>query len=268
MDIGDLRNKPHLSASSVNAYLECGLNYMFGRIAHIEPEFIADNLVFGKAVHKALEIFHRQRMEGVKLSQEEFLNEFETWWNTYAADRPDIKYKEGNDFKTLLEQGKQLLTVYCEQVPEDKNRVIAVEEGFSFEIDGLSIPIIGYMDLVEEDENGNIVIVDFKTSAKSYNSKQIDENNQLTVYWGAAKKNGYADKEVMLRFDALIKTKEPKFEQYYTSRTEEDFQRLSTQIKTVWQGIQREVFVPNTNSWKCSCCEFKGACDRYLLMGS
>ena len=42
MDIGNLRDQPHLSASSVNAYLECGLNYMFGRIAHIESEFIAD----------------------------------------------------------------------------------------------------------------------------------------------------------------------------------------------------------------------------------
>jgi putative RecB family exonuclease len=39
------------------------------------------------------------------------------------------------------------------------------------------------------------------------------------MYQIAAKQNGFADREILLRFDALIKTKTPKFEQYWTTRS-------------------------------------------------
>ena len=82
----------------------------------------------------------------------------------------------------------------------------------------------------------------------------------------AAKANGHADKEILLRFDCLIKTKTPKFDQYYTSRTESDFKRAEKKIGEVWRGISNGVFVPNDDSqnWRCKNCSYKKHCNEWF----
>jgi putative RecB family exonuclease len=81
----------------------------------------------------------------------------------------------------------------------------------------------------------------------------------------AMRSNGYADREILLRFDCLIKTKKPKFEQYYTVRSEEDEQRLIRKALAVWNGISKGVFVPNDQSWRHKNCPYRKACDRWFL---
>ena len=84
------------------------------------------------------------------------------------------------------------------------------------------------------------------------------------MYQIAAKHNGYGDREILLRFDTLIKTKTPKFEQYWTTRSELDERRLIKKAAQVWDGITKGVFVANDTSWKCKGCAYKQACDEYL----
>jgi putative RecB family exonuclease len=64
-----------------------------------------------------------------------------------------------------------------------------------------------------------------------------------------------------------VKTKTPKFEQYYTTRTETDELRLIRKIQRVWEGISKGVFIPNDTSWKCKTCPYKQACDKWFLNG-
>ena len=74
----------------------------------------------------------------------------------------------------------------------------------------------------------------------------------------------YPEKQVISKIDCLIKTKTPKFEQYYTYRDIDDHQRFIKTAREVARGIQSGVFVPNRNSWKCGYCEYKTACDNWL----
>ena len=85
------------------------------------------------------------------------------------------------------------------------------------------MPIIGAIDLVEQDEcrhNNHHGLQDMLASL--FNADEIDQNPQMTIYQMAAKANGFADREILLKFDCLIKTKTPKFEQYCTTRSEID----------------------------------------------
>jgi putative RecB family exonuclease len=120
------------------------------------------------------------------------------------------------------------------------------------------------MDLVEEDSTGTIIITDFKTSGRSYAKSEIDQNQQLTMYQIGIKNSGYADREILLRFDTLIKTTKPKFLQYWTTRSQLDERRLIKKATQVWDGITKGVFVANDLSWKCKGCAYKQACDAYL----
>ena len=143
--------------------------------------------------------------------------------------------------------------------------MIGIEEAFSFTLPGVSVPVIGGVDLLEEDSAGTIIITDFKSSARSYSIDEIDNNMQMTMYQLAMKKNGFADREILLRFDCLIKTKTPKFEQYYTTRNYVDELRLIRKIEKVWEGINAGVFIPNDTSWKCKNCPYRKACDEWFL---
>ena len=267
MNLSDLRQQPHLSASSIGEYVECSLLYKFGRIDRLPMEFKSDALEFGTCIHRVLEQYYSAKMIGEKMLLKDVHQIFETTWKGIAQDRDDIRYSGDNDFKSLLMYGKDLLTAWYNKLPDDNFTILGIEEAFSFTLPGIPIPIIGAMDLIEEDSAGTIIITDFKTSSRSYSLNEVDQNQQLTMYQIAAKHNGFAGREIMLRFDTLIKTKTPKFEQYWTTRSELDERRLLKKASQVWDGITKGVFVANDTSWKCKGCAFKHACDEYLEGG-
>ena len=212
MELQELRKAVHLSASAINDYLDCGLLFKFGRIDKIQPEFKSDAMEFGSAIHLALADLHKNKMTGSLMTTRELHECFESHWKRLTDGRDDIQYAEGNNFETMLLQGKELLTAYYNKASWKDFEAIAIEEAFSFEISGCQIPIIGAVDLVERDNSGTIIITDFKTSARAYSNDEVDRNFQLTLYQMAYKEKGYSDAEILLRFDCLIKTKQPKFE--------------------------------------------------------
>jgi len=261
----ELRKEPHLSASSINSYLDCSLAYRFSKVERLKPEKTAAELAFGSAIHQSLQVFYETKKEGDKLPLPELLHTFGTFWSEGAKDREDIAYKEGKDFKSMLEEGQALLRVFHRELPEDNFQVLATEEVFSLQFEGLDVPIIGAIDLIEKDESDTLIISDFKTTSRSYSSDEVDKSFQLTVYQLAVKAMGFIDREILLRFDCLVKTKSPKFEQHYTVRTEEDEQRAVKKIKSVWEAISKEVFIPNDTSWKCQSCEYAKACKEWFM---
>ena len=268
MDISELRKEPHLSASSIGDYIDCGLLYKLGRIDKLPPEFHSSDLEFGSVIHKTLEAYYRHRLEGETLSAKTLHKIFEKAWKEMVEGKEDIRYPEGKDFKSLLLEGKELLTVCYNKIQHDHQfKVIGVEEPFSFNLEGCPVPIIGAIDLIEEDEYETLIITDWKTSGRAYSNDEVDRNFQLTLYQIAAKKNGYVDREILLKFDCLIKTKTPKFEPYYTTRNEIDEIRAAKKIREVWDGINKGVFIPNDGSsnWKCKGCAYKRACDDWFM---
>jgi putative RecB family exonuclease len=264
MHLMELRKKPHLSASGINTYLDCGLLYKFGRIDKLKPESRSDALGFGSAIDQVITEFRMERMQGRTLALSDIQKRFERYWRRAASGKKNIKYKEGKDFETLLAEGKTLLDLYYRNMPNDPFSILAIQEPFAFSIEGLPVPVIGAIDLVEEDPSGTIIVSDFKTAGKTYSADEVDKNLQLTLYHMATKANGFKDREILLRFDCLIKTKDPQFKQFYTIRSEADTARVVKKILKVWEGITKGVFIPNDTSWKCKGCGYKRQCDAWF----
>ncbi|MFC1513473.1 RecB family exonuclease [candidate division KSB1 bacterium] len=265
MDIFDLKKQPHLSASGINDYVECSLLYKLGRVDKNEPEFVSDSLLFGSAIHIVLAQFYQELIAGIKLQLSEVLGLWDEAWHDRAYEIPDIKYSKGKDFDLLRIDGKKMLSIYYQNLPEIDFTILAVEEPFSFTLDTVPVSIIGVYDLVIEDSAGVVTIIDHKTAGRAYGNDEIEKNFQMSVYHLAARKNGYGDREILLRFDCLLKTKNPRFEQYYTSRSETDEIRTEKKITQVWEGINKEVYIPNETSWKCGYCAHKKACNNWFL---
>ena len=264
MNINELRQQPHLSISGITDYIDCGLLYRFSRVDKVIPEFKADVLAFGSSVHRTLQDFYQCRMEGYRMSFKEVRERFEHHWHESVSGKNYIRYGQDHNYDSMLQMGIVLLKTWYETPPDIEFRLIGVEEPFCFTIPGVPVPIIGAMDLVEEDESGIIVISDHKTPAKAMSNADVHANQQLTLYQMAAKSNGYGDRGIVLKFNCLIKTKTPKFEQYYTTRTQDAEHRLIRKIQSVWEGISKGVFVPNDLSWKCTNCAYQSACGSWF----
>jgi putative RecB family exonuclease len=239
--------------------------YKFSRVDKLPREFVPSSLEFGTVIHLVLAEFYRGKMDGYKMPLKDIHESFKKHWHERAKDRADIQYTDSQDFDTMLKQGIDILIEWYENLPVDSFKVIAIEEPFSIDVDNLDVPIIGVIDLVEEDESGTIIITDFKTSSKAYSVDQVDKNQQLTFYQMAVKRNGFADREILLKFDCLIKTKKPKFESYWTTRSEIDEIKLVRKIHQVWDGISKGVYVPNDTSWKHKNCQYRQYCEEWFL---
>ena len=243
MLLSELRQKPHLSASSVNDYLECGMLYRFGRVDRLPMEFVSDALEFGSVIHVVLADYYQAKITGDRLTLKEIHESFRQHWHRVADGRTDIQYSDGKDFNTYLMEGVDLLTAWYSKLPGDNFKVLGIEEAFSFELPDLPVPVIGAIDLIEEDAAGTIIITDFKTSGRAYSIDEVDNNMQMTFYQLAMKSNGFGGREILLKLDCLIKTKKPRFEQYYTTRSYVDELRLLRKIEKVWEGMEH--FISN-----------------------
>jgi len=264
MNLSELRKQPHLSVSGIEDYMECGLQFKFSRIDKLKMKYRADALVFGSAIHNVLAEFNQERLIGKILTVPELQDRFEKHWTTNAKGKKDILYKKGKTFESEMQEGKELIRLFgenSEQTGMQEHTVIAIEEAFQFYLQGLPVPMIGVMDLVEEDDQGGIYITDYKTASAAYSAEKVKTHFQLTVYQIAAKANGYGDREINLGIDCLIKTKEPKFERYVTARAPVDEAKAIKRIQAVWKGIEKRVFIPNTNSWKCKDCGYLDDCN-------
>jgi len=264
MLLSELRKAPHLSASAINDYVECSLLYKFGRIDRLPPEYHSEALEFGSVIHLVIGDYYQEKLTGNKLPLKQVHELFEKYWREAAEDNDKLKYTNGRDFKSYLMFGQDLLTAWYNKLPDDNFRVLAIEQAFKFNIPGVPIPVIGAFDLLEQDESC-LIITDFKTAGRAYSADEVNRNMQLTLYQLAAKANGYAGLDILLRFDCLIKTQKPKFEQYYTIRTEIDERRVLRKIHQVWEGISKQVYIPNDTSWKCNTCHYRQACDQWFL---
>jgi len=267
MNLKELSKKPHLSASSIGKFIDCSLLYRFSKIDKLQPEFIPDVLLFGSAIHWAIAHINQGRKVGSLLDLSDVIGCFEERWTSSVEKTPNIKYSKGKDFETLMNEGTGMLSVYFKNGVEDDFKVLSIEEPFSFTIPGLSVPIIGITDCIEEDESGAIIITDYKTKAKAYSEKEISSDMQLTLYQMAMKAGEFKDREIMVRFVALIKTKVPKVAQYWAMPTELEERRLAKKAISVWEGISKGVFIPNDGHWKCNNCGYKTACQEWTQTG-
>ncbi len=259
----ELRREPHLSHSSLRTYIDCSLRFRLSRIDKIPPAFRSSNLILGSAIHKVMEKYYLALQEEKHVPEPDLNNTLSNYLDHACSSDPEVFFKKGESKETLIEQGEGLIRCFLNEVPEEKSRILGVEVPFSINLPGLDVKIIGGIDLLLEDEGGSISIFDHKTAAKTPSEKDVHGSDQLTLYQMAVKASGYQDREIVLGINTLVKTKTPKFEQLYTTRDENDEQRLIRKFQEVSRGIEAGIFLPNDSSWLCGSCEYKTACKNW-----
>ena len=253
--------RDYISFSAIRAYLQCSLRYFFRYVAKLPEERIGASLVFGNAIHGALELHFRRLLEGdVAPSLAEMLAAYHAGWANPSAPVRFNKDEQQSSFDGLAER---MLRAFLENpVAQPKGQILGVEETLREPlIPGLP-DFLGRIDLIVETDDA-IVITDWKTSRSRYSAEQVDEAAAQLLLYAELAGEIARDKPLRLQFGVLTKTKEVSIDTHSVDYEPALIERTKRIIARVWQAIQAEHFYPNPSALNCSGCPYRAACRRW-----
>lgn len=268
--VQSIRDQLHISHSQLFTYLNCSLKYKYQYVEARPAERISIALPFGKAVHCAIEHYYKSLKDGtaIQLGTLETILAESIHKSTETGRTPLLFKKETPDINSAIAMGKKMLKAFYEGTVIGDYEVVDVELALSaplYDIEGNSLDmlLVGFIDLLLKDKQGNILVVDQKTAKQKKTQAAVDADLQMTAYSYllAANKFVFPRAEVQCRFDVLRKLKTPKLELYHTTRGPEQRKKFSKLATAVLAGIDNRVFIP-CKSWLCSDCQFADACHK------
>ena len=160
----------------------------------------------------------------------------------------------------MIDKGVSMLHTFCDQAGTPV--VEAVEHGFTITLhdvdtgEPLEEQLVGTIDLLIREE-GRVVVVEHKSSARKFTEDQLRYDIQPTAYQIAARESGLG--EVALRFQIVTKSKVPSVQVVDIHRddhAEADFVRTVT---GVLRAIDAGVSYP-IRGWQCRGCPYESTC--------
>ncbi len=266
-----------LSPTRLRAYDTCPLQYRYRYLDRLPTRFTPRSLL-GNAIHRTLEAnFTEKKRTRRDLSLEAATEVFEAAWE---EDLP-TEVLEGDDaaaWEQAHDDGLMLLDFYLQTIAPGVTPHL-VEHRFRFEVPGLDLPVVGTVDLI--DQNG--VVIDHKTSYRPYAVNYLADDLQLICYAmgyaafraGSRLQPGRLPSAYFVpdvRVDVLVTTDPPTHQQLRATYGAEQIQQLVDRSRAVVLGIRTEAFpafwkLPGRtrDEWVCARCPFSPACDDSLV---
>jgi len=232
----------YLSHSRVNRYLLCPEQYRLYYVESLRPKAPSASLVFGQLVHQAL--------AGLLLKQIDPMKYFRDTWAVLKG--VNLSYSQKESWDKLSACGEGLLKKFvAEELPKLKN-IRSVEKPFEIGFTGLDLPFVGVIDLTA-DVSGKATVVDFKTAGSAFDPHEVILSDQLSAY------NLAEPAAEQLALCVLVKTKEPKIEWHFTSRSGEQLTEYLAKAGYVAREITAGRFYKRPGFW-CSWCDYLPVC--------
>lgn len=235
-----------LSQQQIDDYLTCPLKYKYASIMRI-PVLKHHAVVYGAALHKAVETFYRQKMADKTMPLSDLLEVFENSWDQegfLSAQHEELR----------LSQAKKVLENFWQREKSNPTTPTFIEKPFRV---GFSrVQLVGRMDRVDIVDK-KVKILDFKSSenvTQEQANRRARESVQLGIYALAYYKiYGQIPDSVGLYFleNGMVGDLAPDLS--YLSKVEQ-------WIKQTEQGILSGNFAAQPSYLACAFCVFNSIC--------
>jgi putative RecB family exonuclease len=197
-------------------------------------------------MHNCVEYFFRVSTPPPP-SLEELLQYYEQNWISRAYESPEeeARYKE---------YGRDILTRFWEIHNGDFRMPIALERGFSLDVDGIKVR--GFIDRVDKLESGGLAIIDYKTNKDLFTAEYVENDLQLSIYQMAAEQTWQLPVESLTLYH--LRSNTPCTCPPRDVSTKEQVRRL---VNEVAENIAQEKFPAIENPF-CPC-DFPEHCPYY-----
>ena len=253
----------HVSPSQVNTFYRCNEQW-YQRYEHgrkVPPGIAA---LAGSGMHKAAEANYTQkRVTGEDLPIDDIQDAAATgFMDRLRKDGAFFSREDLPSAKRLLGEAKDKsvrLARFSRETVMPTVQPVMVEERIKIAIEGLDVDVLGIIDI----SDANQLVIDSKTSSKSWNEARVAEEEQPTVYRELFRaRTGHYP--AGFRFDVFVNLKrEPKLQQFHAERTEQDWKIWLHKVKRMRHAIRAGVVLPALpGSWWCSekWCGYWGTC--------
>lgn len=255
-----------LSVTALNTYLQCPYKFKINNILRT-PRAKSPHLVFGTAIHKALENFFKKFKKMHKLPEKSFLiSEFNQTLENELLTKEDLA--------RLRQRGHKVLDEYFNNNKDKFTEPLYTEYSFGFRKVYLgNIPLSGKIDKIEwvNKDKKQVKVIDYKTgSSKSRGeiegkTKYSDGDllRQLLFYKLLSQLDYNFNYDVTKgEFDFVESksNKKAKTESYEYSQ--EQIEDLKILIKDTMKKIRGLEFKKTKEQRHCEYCDYKDHCQR------
>jgi DNA helicase II / ATP-dependent DNA helicase PcrA len=244
-DIGD---RPlTLSYYQVNDYLDCPAKYRYAHVIGI-PTPVSHALVYGRALHAAVQAFHRRQMGWQPMGLDELYAALDANWES-------VGFLTRQHEEARRQAAREALARFWTEQQSDPARPAAVEQEFAFTLGRDRFR--GRYDRVDVDDDGRVTIVDYKSSDvrdPATAKRRARESLQLSIYALAHEaRHGRPPDELALHFleSGLVGRAQP---------TEKRLERALESIGNAAEGIRAGRFAATPTPMGCGFCPFREIC--------
>jgi hypothetical protein len=256
--------KGTFSHSQHSLYKKCGQAYFYKYIDGI-PYSGNSRMAKGKTIHRMVEAALRGKMAG-KIPGLAEVREMADL--LVSQETADVLWEEGESEDELKQQAVAAYTEFHVKALS-KITPVAVEAPFAVKVG--DVPMIGYIDLIDSVPAVSTaglsaadvaaaprqnVVVDLKTSEKSWTQDQVDRSPQLTLY-------AHVIGTTAVRIDNLVQLKAGvSYKPVSGTRTRADVDNYVEDLNETVRLIKSGVFPKaSLDSWACTNrCEYWGIC--------
>lgn len=247
----------HLSWSAISTYRSCPLKWHFRHVQRLPEEFVSAGLVFGSAIHAALEHHYREHLAGSRAELDELLDVYQQAWH---EDRGEVRFGLREDRASLEQLARRMLAAFlASEHAQLDGTVLGVEEQLQGPLVVGCPEILARVDLVTL-EGAAVVVTDFKTSGSRWSDEQREQQGEQLVLYSELARELLPGRELRLRFLVLTKSREPAIEQHDVALDASRSARLRAVLRRVWQSMQTGVVYPAPSPLQCPSCPYRRAC--------
>jgi putative RecB family exonuclease len=241
----DAQGRVRLSFSRIDAYQNCPRKFRYAYIDRL-PGKPGPHLSFGTSIHSALEAFYDRKLPECPSVDDLLGFLYDTWDSTGFRELPRQEqvafYRHAQD--VLRRFHRRAAPTY--RLPAD------TEAWFELPI-GYEAVVVGSIDRVDVDDEGDLHVIDYKTNRKVKNRQRVAGSLQLSLY-ALACRHLYGRLPASVSLDFVVPGVEVRVDV-----DDLDLDGAREAVLTTAAAVRAEQFDPTPNPL-CDWCDFRSLC--------
>ncbi len=228
-----LNKLKRISASSVNTFQTCKLQWHFNYILKL-IQLPNPNFIVGTAYHKCLEEFHSGR------KPEQIIKEL----------KKDLLEEKTDEAIQRFGMVRKMFEKYIKDPV--KGDILHNEYRFSLDIEGIDVPLVGFVDRVDVDK-----IVEYKTSSFDYKQENVETIQSKIYTYAIWRETGKIYPVVYsINNKKKINNSSYKPQTMGIEYTVDDMHELEDYLRGVYTDMVNTKTFPHNKSFHCNWCSF------------
>jgi RecB family exonuclease len=254
-----VRSRDYISFSEIATYRGCPLRHHFRYVMGLPESTVSASLVFGRAIHQAVEHHFNELLAGNEPpTLDALLAEYDRAWS--EVDTNQVTFGKDDDVERLGQLSQRMLAAFQNSsIALPSGSIIGVEEELRGPIVSGCPDLLGRLDLIIESPD-DVTIVDLKTSRTRWSTEQVDDQAEQLLLYSELLRTIVPGKTLRLQFAVITKTKEPAVELHEVAYSTARVERTRQSLRLIWGAIESGIVYPAPSLLGCGGCPFRDPC--------